>query len=95
MNNNLVVFILCAIILILDLYVMRLDRKVKNITAKLSDLQKANQTLADNSKELASTTMKINDQVIDLINVNKGLGEINKQLVNEVLRKLEGLVNNG
>ena len=73
---------MAAVVIFLDIYVMLLERKIRKIQDAMKNIAAASQNACKSNKDLAEITKTVNGQIINLMNVNKDLCTINRDLIN-------------
>ncbi len=95
-SRDFLILFLAAMIVVLDIFIMLLDRKVRKLQNSIQEIIKANKDMAKAHKEscqlfskLAGVTKSVNNQINDLVGINKFLCDANQTLINAIKDKEE------
>jgi ribonuclease HIII len=81
---NIMILILGGLILILDIYVMILDKKIRKLQSSIKDIAELNVKNLDNSKKLIELSKGVNNNAEKVILYNSNLAKINQEIVQNV-----------
>ena len=95
-SRDFLILFLAAMIVVLDIFIILLDRKVrklqesmKNIVSASKDMAKANRESNVLFSQLAGITKSVNNQITDLVSINKFLCDANQTLIKAIQDKEE------
>lgn len=89
--DSVYIILLCGMIVILDVVVWQLSNKIRKLERTIISIKENNDNMAKSAKNLAGISLKMNERVNALVQMNKELAIANQTIITEFKDSVEKL----